>query len=343
MAHVYNNSYLTISADWSTNSDGGCFKASSGEPGEDLFKATCVTNVLSSGQRSCLYFLGNSSEDHSQLSSTPLAGRVWVYQERFLSRRNLHFTQDHLFWGCRSGFASEDMTSRKPRILVPAQVLSRDWDDIYNALYRWCRIVEDCSGARITFPTDRLPAVSALANIAANHLCSSYLAGLWLEGLWYTLSWYRAGDESVERPRDYIALSWSWASINASVSWLIYWPTANSVKQEVAIQDAVVKHGNDLFSQVSNGWIRITGPFIENVDPSTFRRSLIGDMVYPNYPQETSRGKVHCLLLGDKSTSEHSMVERYVLLLVISSKNPNLYERWGVETRMKYINISGQW
>lgn len=178
MAHVYSNSYLTISADWSTNSDGGCFKASSGELGKDLDSAICVMNELFSGQSSCLYFLLRKSDDHKQLDWTHLAGRAWVYQERLLSRHNLHFARDQLFWECRSGFAGEDIVPRNPGTLVPDQVVSRNRGSIDNALYVWCRIVEKYSGARITLPTDRLPAISALANLTANHPCCSYLAGL---------------------------------------------------------------------------------------------------------------------------------------------------------------------
>jgi hypothetical protein len=44
----------------------------------------------------------------------------------------------------------------------------------------------------------------------------------------------------VERPKDYIAPSWSWASVNAGVSWLLYFPITTRIQQKVAIQDAVV-------------------------------------------------------------------------------------------------------
>ena len=145
----------------------------------------------------------------------------------------------------------------------------------------------------------------------------------------------------MERPEDYIAPSWSWASVNAGVSWLIGLPITNSAQQKVAIQDAVVKHGNDPFGQVSDGWIRVTGPFIENVDPSTLGKSFHGDDVYPDYQQETPPGKVHCLLLFEESDSDDSML-RYFLLLVTSSKGPNMYERWGVAARYS-DNISEQW
>ncbi|KAH8600172.1 heterokaryon incompatibility protein-domain-containing protein, partial [Bisporella sp. PMI_857] len=162
MSYVYSNSHLTISADWSPNPEGGCFKAIDAPPGFEMEETVCITT-----------------------------GRAWAFQERFLSRRNLHFTQNQLFWECREGFAGEDK----------------------DRLHAWChKFVEKYSRARITFPTDRIPAISALARLFADDLCSPYLAGLWLEGLWYTLSWFRPDHEGGERPKDYIAPSWSWCS-----------------------------------------------------------------------------------------------------------------------------------
>jgi hypothetical protein len=120
-------------------------------------------------------------------------------------------------------------------------------------VYIWCSgIIRHYSNAKITFPTDRLPAVSALAKLFADQLCSPYLAGLWLEGLWYTLSWCRNGQEIIERPKNYIAPSWSWAAINAGVDWLIL-STRTSTKKRVEILDAVVDHAGDAFGQVTHG------------------------------------------------------------------------------------------
>jgi hypothetical protein len=116
-------------------------------------------------------------------------------------------------------------------------------------------------------------------------------------------------------------------------------PTTRNVKQRVAIQDAVVKHGNDPFGQVFDGWIRVTGPFIENVDPATGGTTQFLDRVEPDYPQETRPGKVHCLLLGEKPGR---WAAKYFLLLVLSSKDPKLFERWGMGMR-SYDNTSEQW
>jgi hypothetical protein len=157
-------------------------------------------------------------------------------------------------------------------------------------------------------------------------LHSPYLAGLWLEGLWYTLSWYRHERERTERPKDYIAPSWSWASINAGVNWLIQLPSTY-IKRRVEILEAVVEHVGDPFGQVSHGWISVTGPLVEKVSPLETGQTTFLDDIYPDYPREHPPVKVDCLLLGERTSSR---TEYYFLLLVISPKYPNVYERYGV-------------
>ena len=119
MAYVYSNSYLTISADWSTDSNGGCFKTFTGDPEKDLFKSIHVTNVLSSGQRSCPCFLDQWFENHIHLDYTHLARKAWVYQERLLFRRNLHFTQHQLESSASSGRSGLDFGRFVPGRFVP--------------------------------------------------------------------------------------------------------------------------------------------------------------------------------------------------------------------------------
>jgi hypothetical protein len=159
-----------------------------------------------------------------------------------------------------------------------------------------------------------------LANLFADDLRSPYLAGLWLEGLWYTLSWYRYRKENTERPKDYIAPSWSWASINAAVNWLIQLPGIY-IKKRVEIIDAAVEHIGDPFGQVSHGWIRVTGLLVENISPSNLGQASFLDVIYPDYPLEPPPVKFHCLLLGETI----SCTESYFLLLAISTKYPNMY------------------
>lgn len=48
------------------------------------------------------------------MDSAPLNQRAWVFQERFLSHRNLMFGRNCLFWECDSNRASETFPDRLP-------------------------------------------------------------------------------------------------------------------------------------------------------------------------------------------------------------------------------------
>ena len=166
----------------------------------------------------------------------------------------------------------------------------KDW-----TLDIWCRNISQYFRAKITFPLDRLIAVSALAKLFADELHSTYLAGLWLEGLWYTLSWYRRKRDCAERPKDYIAPSWSWASTNAEVDW--HEQRSRFIEKRVEILDAVVEYVGDPFGQVSHGWICVRGPLVENVSLSDTGQIAFLDFMYPDYLGESPPAEVHCLLL----------------------------------------------
>jgi Heterokaryon incompatibility protein (HET) len=335
MAYIYSNSHLTISADWSPNSEGGCFPVSNNPQGIDAGKAICITNILSDGHRSSLYIPLSYSPSYKHLNTTHLSGRAWAYQERFLSRRILHFTQSQLFWECREGFTGEDLLPRRRGSLMPAFVLQmRASGDIQTRVQMWCTwVINSFSMARLTVPTDRLPAISALARLFSEDIQSPYLAGLWLEGLWYTLSWYvDAAKDNLERPKEYIAPSWSWASVNTGVQWMLQVPR-DSIKQRVKIEDAVVKYGLDPFGQISYGWIRVTGRFGHNIPLRHPYASTFADRTHLDYPQEASVETVEFLLLGEQKWDEKSFIY-YFLLVVINNKDLNEYKRYGMASRL---------
>jgi hypothetical protein len=59
-------------------------------------------------------------------------------------------------------------------------------------------------------------------------------------------------------------------------------------------------------------------------------------MIDPDYPWEHPPEKVHCLLLGERPSSIW-----FFLLLVISSKDSNVYERYGMGSKL--YGTSEQW
>lgn len=175
-----------------------------------------------------------------QLTETPpvLANRAWAFQERFLSPRVLYFGNEQMYFECNEGFSCEsvrfpllvDMEGPSPfnrnnykRVLpVEREYLLDDW-------YMTAQLYSNC---KLTYGTDRLPALAGLARLYGKRLGYEYCAGLWKEDLARGLTWYRSHPpRSFEREgkdiRDYKITdlapdhfpSWSWASCNYPISY----------------------------------------------------------------------------------------------------------------------------
>ena len=73
------------------------------------------------------------------------------------------------------------------------------------------------SGLRLTNPADKLPAISALAEILRRGNQQQYLAGLWGDSLLVDMCW------ELERPFPWIpqwrAPTWSWASVDGPITY----------------------------------------------------------------------------------------------------------------------------
>lgn len=158
----------------------------------------------------------------------PLHRRAWVVQERLLAPRVLHFCYNMVFWECPCLLASEveplgemyhdDYSLRNIKATFasafadPDDFSSRDGPWVFND------IVRDCySRAELTYPRDRLPAISGIARRCMprhGHSAESYMAGLWRENLPRCLLWHFDSPPQDGAVRDLEAApSWSWASV----------------------------------------------------------------------------------------------------------------------------------
>ncbi|KAK1780093.1 heterokaryon incompatibility protein-domain-containing protein [Copromyces sp. CBS 386.78] len=167
-------------------------------------------------------------------SEGPLNKRGWVFQERTLATRIVHFTKDQVFWECSSLEASE---------VLPQGVPDRPSPNFGKALRiastspkrelksRWYQVVEEYSNTSLTFPNDRLLAVSAVAKQFCSAMRldpSEYLAGMWKDDLPLSMLWSQSQhpDMSGAEPTTSNATemkyapSWSWASVLASITFV---------------------------------------------------------------------------------------------------------------------------
>nr|ADT63861.1 HET domain protein pin-c3 [Neurospora discreta] len=190
---------------------------------------------------------------------SPLRSRAWTLQERELSRRIIHFAKKQVLWECAelkataqrpwldASYAVLDPKhewKEWPEIEEGIQSLSldqgRDGGDLvqsaaadgpaaltvsslltaYQSEREWWAVVFDYSQRQLTKDTDKLAALSGMAQFyQQNHFPhAQYVAGLWSSRLKEELFWEVEDKSRASRPADYVAPSWSWASVNGGVS-----------------------------------------------------------------------------------------------------------------------------
>ncbi|KAF2785801.1 HET-domain-containing protein [Melanomma pulvis-pyrius CBS 109.77] len=180
----------------------------------------------------------------------PLSTRGWAYQERQLAPRILHYTKSGILWECRvcvgvgesSVLLYRKLLHRSRRVsdtyLPPnTETYLRTLDQhltqsLEETMLQWLDIVEAYSRRDLTFPHDKLPALSGLAATVASlntqdftPLAGEYLAGIWEAGLHLQLLWHPDRDFNPDKIENLQSLpdlpSWSWASVAGPVSFSI--------------------------------------------------------------------------------------------------------------------------
>jgi hypothetical protein len=86
----------------------------------------------------------------------------------------------------------------------------------------WYNVVDSYGQTQLSFPTDRLIALSGIAREVQAMLQATYIAGMWQNQLPDSLLWYCGHDKPGALTSKYIAPSWSWASVARDV-WYPYY------------------------------------------------------------------------------------------------------------------------
>lgn len=286
MATIYANSACTISASASNDDNEGCLMPrdpnTTGWMGiefphpfpsdYDLVSNRIICNqqwpVHISAAALKVILHPNLSDPKQLVEAGPLSQRGWALQERCLSPRILHFTEQQLVWECESTWSYECLPSRKRSIVEVEKCppkhksqsdFSGDRAQLYNA---WYSIVREFSRAKLTCIKDQLPAISGLASGYLSKLPGeTYLAGLWkndlIRGLWWAKS--SRYPQALRRPRThrlYLAPSWSWASVIGPVFHPEFEPDADG---PTVVEAKVSTIGLDPLGQVHDGVLRLCG------------------------------------------------------------------------------------
>lgn len=220
---------------------------------------------------------------HDGVPRDPLISRAWCLQERGLAKRLVEFgrlstririirpglpdvlyadgcTTDELhnipFSSCcvqailseqepTNSSLIEDLRTSKGHRIFEESNLPRGMKGIQ--IY-WCSTLTYYSGLSLSFPSDRLPAFSALASTFAPAFGGeyNYLAGIWRQTLPVGLLWVVHSGEQDSRDgllRGGIAPSWSWASNSRQVSYLLNDPARGSFHDNLLVSDLALDQG----------------------------------------------------------------------------------------------------
>lgn len=254
MADVYSNSYLTLAATKSTNSTESLFSTP-----EDTYNSHPY-EIKENGSTFTVHYRKSLSHFFGPwdggLEPPPLLKRAWVYQERLLSPRTLHFGNQELVWECRESTTcqcgvwyhkDDGQTCPKLNILPRNGGKSR----------LWYRVVEDYSPLQLTKESDRLPAIAGIAKrIQCFRSGEDYLAGLWKKSLPEDLLWKRSWslplDDPASRKRDTSAApSWSWVCIQGAGVRFV--PKSSRRRVAYLVDAKVQSDQHDVFMNASSG------------------------------------------------------------------------------------------
>ncbi|KAF2686025.1 HET-domain-containing protein [Lentithecium fluviatile CBS 122367] len=221
MAQVYGKAYVTISADAAENSKEGFLVTPDREKSASAsFLFTCDGHeaVVHVRQRGALAYQLPYHSISSNIRSTPrskLSGRGWVFQERVLSPRTLHFSEAETAWECRSIINCECSATSTRRKRTTC-LLKKALVDM-----PWTEVIQEYTLLDLTVEEDRLVALSGLAEARYNVQQDEYFAGLWKGDLKRQLLWHREllWYKNVAANRLMIAPTWSWASITGPVGY----------------------------------------------------------------------------------------------------------------------------
>jgi hypothetical protein len=270
MASTYGSSTLTLSATTSRSVHAGL---SPRRPQTNM-----IEYVDEMGQQHSVYVRKSichefRSEDFYKDHSTLKRG--WCFQERLLSSRVLHFNVGEMVWNCKSGVRCECGNDHKNRSTreqyddLVKSVLVQDHEQLFTSvkhgdftiLQRWGDLVDEYMGTALTYDSDRLPALSGIAQRLRNAGLCEYNGGLWSLGLEQQLMWSRSRSGIAENfgrlTTQYTAPSFSPFSRVGRLSF--------SMKRTdvVVLESSSTLKGSDPTGAITSGHIILRGPTLK--------------------------------------------------------------------------------
>ncbi|KAE9374187.1 HET-domain-containing protein, partial [Stipitochalara longipes BDJ] len=237
MARIYQFSLLTVAATGAEDASRGCFLDRAPTPieiGPIISLPYRTREGVVSGRFMVVEQHMKFAEEYDRfVEKSPLLKRGWIFQERVLSRRMVHYTRGKMYLECRThryrdecqeGVGKDETQLGFWGPEIKGKMFPKKDPNPFEAtlLGRWYMAIKIYSQLRLTKTSDKLAAVAGVARefqVDGSALHTPlYVSGLWSHDLLYGLSWYLS-----KPPKLCIAgnkaPSWSWASWHTPIEW----------------------------------------------------------------------------------------------------------------------------
>lgn len=272
MALNYQNAHFVIAATRSRTGDDGCFSQRS--PSHKISLSDTKGNIHTVYVKKEISHR-DFAESPATFNTMPLFARAWVFQERLLATRVIHYTNHEIMWECKQSLLCECQGIESGRDwshgkntgnfkLDHGQLLIGK-NDMLRRYQHWSKIVAEYSVRSLAYDSDRLPALSGIAGQIHLPEMGRYLAGIWENSLpqallWKTMVGIVEKNWEKRRPTEYRAPSWSWASVEAECRTWIPDPE-DEVDFHCRILDVqCTLASQDPHGHVSDGYLLLSAP-----------------------------------------------------------------------------------
>lgn len=304
MKNVYENGFLNIAASAAKDSSEGLFFK---RDIRDIYQARVSVDWSWYSREACSgeLMICDSGFWDRELECSPLLSRGWVFQERLLSPRVLHFAGQQVFWECDALTACESYPGGKLEtdVSVSGPDVRRvkyqtPYDSSFSKYDVWNEAINNYTSCSLTRITDKLVALSGIAEQRSLSLLDgdNYLAGVWRHSLPLSLLWKVVEHKDLYlRPHDYLAPSWSWVSRDVQVRYGNY--DYESKPLPIVIDAKVDLAGPNVFGQVTGGYITLNG-WLKSVSHGQNKILVINGNNYswfPDEPSTMSSNELFCL------------------------------------------------
>ncbi|KAF1928873.1 HET-domain-containing protein [Didymella exigua CBS 183.55] len=268
MGKVYSNALCNISASHAGDSSSGLFHDRNPHVLGDMNISICKNDKCVSESAHPLYLLSNDWLGRKSITECALSRRGWVFQERMLARRVLHFCHDQIVWECHKHIACEQypygfpptIWCNQPNYLAKVDQPSAKQTELIPWLEFWDSMVDAYTGTSLTRSEDKLVALSGIAKVVAAKMEDTYIAGMWRRILEQSLMWSIASPAAT-RPDGYRAPTWSWASNEGVIKPASHLECSLDGK-DLAIwvkQVHLDYTTDDMTGQIRGGWLDLQG------------------------------------------------------------------------------------